>query len=76
MVYLVCSVEKMSDIEKTMHKEIEGIVFEDDHGNEKIMEVKGLLPIFTSYMKKIHPDVEWDENNLHVAIVVGNEIKE
>lgn len=76
MVLIECSVESLDDIESTIHKEIEGIVFVDDSGKKKIYKVKGLIPMFTSYMKKLHPDIEWDEDNLHVAILIGDEIKE
>lgn len=75
MVEILCSVESLDDIETTIHKEIEGIVFKDDSGKEKRHKVKGIIPMFTSYMKKLHPETEWDENNLHVAILIGEEIK-
>lgn len=75
MVYIECSVESLDDIETTLHKEIEGIIFRDDNGKEKRFKIKGLINQFTSYMRKILPDVDWDDDNIHVAILLGSEIK-
>ena len=75
MVFIECSVESLDEIESTIHKEIEGIVFRDDNGKEKKYKVKGLISQFTSYMRKLYPDVEWDDANVHVAILIGDEIK-
>lgn len=75
MVFIECSVESLDDIENAIHKEIEGIIFRDDNGKEKRFKVKGLINQFTSYMRTLYPDIEWDDNNVHVAILVGDEIK-
>ncbi len=76
MVFIECSVESLDDIEPSINKEIEGIVFRDDSGKEKRFKVKGLINQTTSYMKKMYPDVDWDWDNIHVAILIGDEIKE
>lgn len=75
MVFLECSVESIDEIENTLHKEIEGIVFRDDNGKEKKFKVKGMINQTTTYMNKILPEIEWDWGNIHVAILLGEEIK-
>ena len=75
MVFIECSVESLDEIENTLHKEIEGIVFRDDKGKEKRFKVKGMLNQTTAYMKKILPEIDWDWDNIHVAILIGDEIK-
>ena len=75
MVEILCSVEHLDEIEPTLHKEIEGIVFRDDKGKEKRFKVKGIINQTTAYMKKILPEVEWDWENIHIAILLGDEIK-
>lgn len=74
MVFIECSVENFDDVESTIYKEIEGIVFRDDKGNEKRFKVKGMINQSTTYMKHILPDIEWDFNNIHTAILIGDEI--
>ena len=75
MVYIECSVENLDEIENILHKEIEGIIFRDDKGKEKRYKVKGLLNQTTTYMKTLHPDIDWNWENIHVAILVGDELK-
>ena len=77
MTWILIEVEKISEAgtNTTEHKEIEGIIFKADDGKEKRYKLKGMIPQSTSYMRKIIPDVDWDENNAHVAVVLGEEIK-
>ena len=75
MVFIECSVESLDEIENTLHKEIEGIIFRDDKGKEKRYKVKGMINQTTAYMKKLYPDTDWDWENIHVAILLGEVIK-
>lgn len=76
MVYIHCSVESLDDVESIVYKEIEGIIFTDDKGKKKTFKVKGLLNQTIAYMKKLYPDIEWDKDSIHTAILLGDEIKE
>lgn len=77
MAWLLIEVENIKEAgqNSTEHKEIEGIIFKADDGKEKRYKLKGMIPQSTSYMRKIIPEIDWDENNAHVAIVLGEEIK-
>lgn len=78
MAYLLVEVESIKDAgkEKTIYKELEGIIFRDDEGKEIKFKIGGILPQSTKWMKMKFPGVEWDNNCLHFAFVVGSEIKE
>ncbi len=75
MVDLFCSVENIDEIENTLYKEIESIVFKDDKGRKKRFKVKGLINQTTAQMTVLYPDTDWDWDNIHVAILLGDEIK-
>ena len=80
MVDIICSVESLDEIkdielEGMIHKEIESIVFRDDKGRKKRFKVKGLINQNTVYMTKMYPDTDWNWENIHVAILIGDEIK-
>lgn len=75
MVYIECSVESLDEIEDTLYKEIEGIIFRDDKRKEKRFKVKALVNQNTIYMTNLYPDTDWDWTNIHVAIILGDEIK-
>lgn len=75
MVFIECSVESLDEIENTLYKEIEGIVLRDDKGKEKRFKVNGMISQTTAYMKHLYPDIEWNWENIHVAILLGDEIK-
>lgn len=78
MAWIVCEVDSLEDVgkESSEYREIEGILFRDETGRERKFYVKAIINQFTSYMRKIYPDIDWDENNIHIAILLGNEIKE
>ncbi len=75
MVDILCSVENLDEVESMIHKEIESIIFRDDKGRKKKYKVKGFINQTTAYMTKLYPDVDWDWGNIHVAILIGDEIK-
>lgn len=76
MSWIECDVDELNEIDPTVHKELEGIVFRDDAGKERRFKVKAMISQSVTYMKSIIPDVDWDETNPHIAVVLGNEIKE
>lgn len=57
------------------HRELEGVIFKDEKGKERRFALKAMLPISTSYISHLYPDVDWDQLNCHVSILLGNEIK-
>lgn len=80
MAWIFCDVDSIKDIDPNKDEckfwEIEGVLFRDEQGNEKRYKLKATFSAFTSYMKTLFPDVDWDENNLHIEMLIGEEIKE
>lgn len=78
MAYLLVEVDSLKEVskEKTIYKELEGIVFRDEEGKEVKFKIDGLLPQSTKWMKMKFPGIDWDDNCLHFAFIVGSEIKE
>lgn len=77
MSWVVCEVDDLKEAgtEATEHRELEGVLFRDENGNEKRYKIKAMIPQSTSYMRSLYPDTDWDETCPHVAILLGEEIK-
>lgn len=58
------------------YRELEGIIFRDESGKERRFKVKAIMNETTRRFRQQFPEVEWDENNIHLSIVLGEELKE
>lgn len=77
-MWLFLEVDDIKDAgtEKLEYREIEGILFRDEKGNERKFKAKAMMNETVKYMKHLFSDVDWNANNMHVCIVLGEEIKE
>lgn len=77
MAHIICEIEDIKDAgkETTEYRELEGIVFRDEKGNERKFAINAMIPQSTSYMRTLYPDVDWDDSCIHIALLLGKEIK-
>jgi uncharacterized protein YrzB (UPF0473 family) len=74
MAWIYCDVDDLKVDSTSINKEIEGIILRDENGKERRFKVKGMLPQFTSYLRIVEPDIDWDDTNCHISILLGVEI--
>lgn len=75
-MWMTLEVDEFSEIEEEDfgYREVEGVRIKDKNGKYKFFKVKAILSMNNRYFVNKFPDVDWDESNLKIALVVGEEI--
>lgn len=77
MAWILCKVDDLKEARPDIveYREIEGIMFRAPDGKFRTFKVKFMISQYASYFRQKFPDTDWDDENLHFAIKVGDEIK-
>ncbi len=76
MAKIIRNVDDVNKISSTDFLcEIECIEFIDDKGRRKQFKIFGIVPLSTDEFNELDKEVDWDDNNFHFAVDVGDEIK-
>lgn len=76
MAWITVEVDNMLEVDADDfgYREIEGIIVKDSKGRMKKYKLLAMMPIVTTYMRKLFPDTDWDETNCHIELLKGKDI--